>query len=282
MKRICFTLLLCFLMSACGQPKPQPLVVATVSMNAKTDTTANLKTFENYMTDAASQGAQLIVFPEISLQQNPGWGFSDYYPTQEEVDYVKKTAETIPGESTDILTKKAKELGIYVIFGMTERGDDGNIYNTSVFLGPEGVLASYRKSILWDVSTGGNEHLFWTPGTEYGKVVESPLGKIGMMICIEMGVYEYGIVFGKEGVDLMVVVSAWPDAAGDLYEEITKKYPGDCDCWMVVANQVGIVGHSTDYGHSRIIDPNGEVRIDTGYEEGLKIVETGLFVEPRR
>lgn len=260
-------------------PQPVPLVVASVSMNARTDKAANLKEFERYMTDAAAQGAHLVVFPEVSLQQNPGWGFIWNRPTPEELAYVSDTAEPIPGESTRRLIEKAKEVGIYVIYGMTERGADGKLYNTSVFLGPEGVLESYRKNTLWDYGASGNEHLFWSRGTDRGTVVESPLGRIGLMICIEMA-FDYGKDLDQKGADLLVTVSAWPVEGGHDYEGVTVQNARACDCWHVVADQVGKVGYGPDYGHSRIVDPSGKVVADTGSDEGMVIAETGLFIDP--
>jgi predicted amidohydrolase len=265
--------------AAARPPNSVPLIVASVSMNAQTDKAANLKKFERYMTDAAAQGAHLVVFPEVALQQNPGWGFLNDQPTPQEITYVNDTAEPIPGESTAWLTAKAKQLGIYVIFGMTERGEDGKLYNTSVFLGPEGVLARYRKSYLWDADDNGNEHLFWTPGTDKGMVVDSPLGKIGLMICIEMS--KYYLEFGEKGADLIVTVSAWPAEGGPYYGYyggIARTPALNCHCWHVVADQVGTVGHTVDYGHSRIIDPEGTVIADTGADEGMVIAKTGLFI----
>ncbi|MCX6031361.1 MAG: DJ-1/PfpI family protein [Chloroflexi bacterium] len=258
-------------------PNTVPLVVAAVSMNAHTDKAANLKEFERYMTEAAAQGAHLVVFPEVALQQNPGWGYLSDKPTSEQMAYINETAEPIPGESTVWLTEKAKQLGIYVIFGMTERGDDGKLYNTSVFLGPEGVLARYRKSFLWDADDNGNEHLFWTPGTDKGMVVKSPLGKIGLMICVEMSL-GYGVELSEKGADLLVTVSAWPAEYGDFYRWAAKTTVLQCHCWHLVANQVGTVGYASDYGHSRIIDPNGTVIADTGSDEGMVIAQTGLFI----
>ena len=70
-----------------------------------------------------------------------------------------------------------------MVFGMTEKSLDGKLYNSSVFLGPDGVIGKYRKKHLWDSETGGNEHLSWLTGTENG-VFDSPLGKVGLMICI--------------------------------------------------------------------------------------------------
>lgn len=256
-----------------------PLKVATVCMNAAEDTRVNLEKFFSYMEEAAAQGAHLIVFPEIALQQNPGWGTSAYRPTQEELGYVRDTAETIPGNSTEELVDKARELNIYVVFGMTEYSpDDDSLYNSSVFLGPDGVIGKYRKSNLWDSSTGGNEHLSWKRGKET-VVLDSPIGRVGLIICIDM-YYLLGARVAREGAELLVTVSAWPAANGGLYDSRTKQNASQTQLWHIVSNQVGTVGHALDYGHSRIIDPDGNIVADTGQKEGMVIAEIGLLIDP--
>lgn len=267
------------ILSTMSAQNRMPLTVAAISMNAQADKTANLQRFASYMMKAEAKGAHLVVFPEISLQQNPGWGTAEYQPTEEETAYVRDTAERIPGESTQWLVQKAREIGVYVVFGMTEIGDDDNLYNSSVFLGPEGILGVHRKYNLWDAATGGNEHLCWKTGSKPGEVVDSPIGKVGLMICIEMA-FEFGPALRKAGADLLVTVSAWPDNAGKIYEQVTKLNASKAGCWHVVANQVGSVGHATDYGHSRIIDPDGNVLADTGSNEGMVIEKTTLLIDP--
>ncbi len=256
-----------------------PLVVASVCMNAQTDKAVNLQTFQKYMQEAATAGAHLVVFPEIALQQNPGWGRVSHKPTDEELAYVRETAEPIPGKSTQWLTEKAQELGIFLVFGMTELGIDEGLYNTSVFLGPEGVLAAYRKHKLWDTTYGGNEHCSWDAGSVPGMVVDSPIGKVGLMICIEM-LYEFGPPLAEAGAELLVTVSAWPEGEGKGYDKYTVINAEKASCWHIVANQVGNVGHAVDYGHSRIIDPTGAIVADTGSEEGMVVSETGILIDP--
>ena len=255
------------------------LKVATVCMNAILDKEANLQTFFRYMEEAAAQGVQLIVFPEVSLQQNPGWGFlSVHEPTQAELKYLRDTAEAISGKSTDSVVAKARELDIYVVFGMTEKEyEDGPLYNTSVFLGPDGVIGKYRKNNLWDAEHGkGNEHLCWKRGTEL-VVADSPWGKIGLTICIDMK-HLLGPKLAARGADLLVTASAWPRVSGDNYEKFTVQNAVEAQRWHVVSNQVGPVGCGEDYGHSRIVHPKGEVVADTGGREGMVVAEIDLFV----
>ena len=233
------------------------LKVATVCMNAVLDKEANLQTFFRYIEAAAAQGAQLIVFPEISLQQNPGWGYlSVQKPTHTELKYLQDTAETVPGNSTDKVMAKAGELGIYVVFGMTEKeSEDDPLYNTSVFVGPDGVIEHYRKCNLWDAEhSEGNEHLCWKRGTELA-VADSPLGKVGLAICIDMA-HMLGPKLAARGADLLVTVSAWPQVGGDRYDKFTVQNAVDAQRWHVVSNQVGPVGYGEDYSHSRIARAN--------------------------
>lgn len=254
------------------------LKVATVCMNAALDREANLQTFFRYMEEAAAQGAQLIVFPEVSLQQNPSWGYlSVHEPIGAELRYVQDTAETVPGNSTDRIAVRARELGIHVVFGMTEASEEGLPYNTSVFLGPKGLLWKYRKTNLWDAEHGGgNEHLSWKRGTEL-VVADSPFGRVGLAICIDMA-HMLGSRLAAKGADLLVTVSAWPQQAGDLYERFTVDNAAEVRLWHVVSNQVGLVGHGEDYGHSRIVNPDGEIVADTGGREGMAIAEIDLRI----
>jgi predicted amidohydrolase len=243
------------------------LTVATVCMNAKLDTKINLDTFKSYIKKASEKKAKLVVFPEIALQQNPGWGRVEHQPSKEELAYLINTAETIPGSSTDELVEYAKKHDIYIVFGMTENGSDGKLYNSSIFLGPNGVIGKYRKRDLWDSETGGNEHLSWEKGSDSG-VFDSSIGRVGLMICIEMS-FGYGKRLSDEGADFLVTVSAWPNFAGHIYDEVSKSNAVDSGCWHIVSNQVGVVGHAVDYGHSRIVSPGGEIVVDTDAEEGM-------------
>ena len=252
------------------------LTVATVSMNAKTDTKANLKTFISYMKKASKKGAHLIVFPEISLQQNPGWGTNAYQPTVEELTYLSETAESIPGKSSKEMIDAARRLNIFVVFGMTEKSIDGKLYNSSVFLGPDGIIGKYRKKHLWDMETGGNEHLCWLRGTDNG-VFDSPLGKVGLMICIEMW-YNLGLKLADDGADFLVTISAWPSSGGREFEDVSIRNALGSGRWHVVSNQVGSVGHAVDYGHSRIVTPSGVVVVDTGESEGIVIAKTDVLI----
>ena len=90
-----------------------------------------------------------------------------------------------------------------------------------------------------------------------------------------------GTTLANEGADLLVTVSAWPSYEDKYYESYTKQNALIANRWHIVSNQVGSVGHTMDYGHSRIIDPNGNVIADTGKLEGIAIAETDIMIDAK-
>lgn len=253
-----------------------PLTVATVCMKAETDKQTNLQRFFSYLEEASAEGAHLIVFPEIALQHCPAWANSSHTPTQQELDYLHNSAETISGYSTEKLVDKASKLNIYMIFGMTEKfPDNDTLYGSGVFLGPNGVIGKYRKKNLWGAGAGGNEHLYFKPGTKKTGVFDSPIGKVGLIVCIDLH-YHLGATLAKEGAELLVTMVAWRSDDSGLYEQDTKH---QAKLWHVVSDQVGWMGHYTAYGHSRIVDLNGNIVADTGAKEGMAVAETDLLID---
>jgi len=256
------------------------LAVAAVTMTSTTNTEANLQTLYSYMEQAASNRADLIVFPEVALQGCPPWAEYSRMPTEAEKAYMRDTAETVPGPSTDKLVAKARDLGIYVVFGLTETDSDGKLYNASVFLGPDGVIGTHRKSIHV-----GNDGLIWTRGTNLIEVFDSPIGKAGMMICAEMGGEAGSLAtipgprLAAAGADLLVTVSAWWSSVAFNYDPATNENARQANRWHVVADQVGRIGYAQTYGHSRVVDPLGRIVMDSGAKEGMAIWETDILID---
>ena len=112
------------------------------------DKEANLGKMKTKIMEAADIGTDMIVFPELVLSG---------YECDEAVRQKHKPcsmhvalAETIPGPSTEDIGKLAKELGMYIIFGMPEIDIKHAeiIYNSVAVLGPEGLVGKYRKLYL--------------------------------------------------------------------------------------------------------------------------------------
>lgn len=95
-----------------------------------------------------------------------------------------------------------------VVCGYAERGPGGILYNSAVLLDSTGVLASYRKTHLWD-----REKLFFTPGSQPPPVVATRFGRIAVMVCYDLEFPEYTRRVALEGADLIAVPTNWPEVA---------------------------------------------------------------------
>ena len=138
---------------------------------------------------AGREGARLIAFPESFIPTYPDWVWA--VPPGEEGLLSELYAElldqavTIPSAATDKLCRAAKNAGAYVVMGISERNAEASgasMYNTLLYLDAQGnVLGKHRKL----VPTGG-ERLVWAQGDGSTlNVYDTPLGKIGGLVCWE-------------------------------------------------------------------------------------------------
>ena len=110
--------------------------VSTVAFNAKWgDKEKNLNRMKGYIEAAASEGANLIVFPEMALT-----GYDDEEDKAKPDKMQSKLAEVVPGPSSEAIAELTKKLGVYVAFGMPERDekDSSIIYNAACVCGLQG------------------------------------------------------------------------------------------------------------------------------------------------
>jgi predicted amidohydrolase/N-acetylneuraminic acid mutarotase len=269
-----------FFRLATPPPGKKWLTVAAVNMHSVPSTETNLATMFSYMDEAARLGADLVVFPEAALQQCPPWAEYARKPTDAEMAYMRDTAETVPGPGTDRFVAKAKALSLHVVVGMTEKDAAGRIYNASVFLGPQGVIGSHHKS-----TPVGNDGLIWSKGTNLIEVFDSPLGKVGLLICAETGGESGsertlpGARLAAAGADLIATASAWWTGAAGLWDLATCTNALRAARWHVIAEQTGRIGYASCYGHSRIVDPLGIVIRDSGANEGLILSTTDIPID---
>src|SRR5271156_6183449 len=99
--------------------------VALIQMSCAADTAANLDKAASLVREAARAGANVVCLPEL---------FRAQYFCQREEHALFDTAESIPGPSTDCLSKVAKEEGVVVIASLFERRAPGLYHNTAAIL----------------------------------------------------------------------------------------------------------------------------------------------------
>ncbi len=138
---------------------------------------------------AAKQGARLIAFPESFIPAYPDWVWAvppgrGKILNQLYADFLANAVE-VPGVATDNLAQAARKSGAYVVMGVTERNTEASgasLYNTLLYFSPDGSLMGKHRKLI---PTGG-ERMVWAQGDGSTlEVYDTPLGKIGGLICWE-------------------------------------------------------------------------------------------------
>jgi omega-amidase len=173
--------------------------VALCQTPVTSDKNINIATAREAIRTAASQGAELIILPEI---------WNGPYATSA----FPKYAESVPGgESTAMLSAIAKEQNIWLIGGsISERDFDGSIYNTCTIFNPNGELvAKHRKVHLFDIDVPGKisfkESDTLTGGNKI-TVFDTPFGRVGVGICYDIRFPELAQLMREKG----AVILAYP------------------------------------------------------------------------
>ncbi|WP_240513170.1 Nit6803 family nitrilase [Halomonas campaniensis] len=132
--------------------------------------------------EAASKGAELIVFPETFVPYYPYFSF--VYPAVAcgaEHLRLYEQAVVVPGPITDAVAERARTLGMVVVLGVNER-DHGTLYNTQLIFDSDGRLLLKRRKL----TPTYHERMIWGQGDASGlKVVDSAVGRVGALACWE-------------------------------------------------------------------------------------------------
>ncbi len=140
--------------------------------------------------EAADHGAQLIVFPEAYIPLYPddwSWGRGlarfDSPPAKQAWARLWRNAVLVPGPTTEALGQAARRAHATLVMGINEQASDTHtLYNTLIFIGPDGSLLGKHRKLM----PTSYERMVWGMGDGSTlKVFDTPLGKIGGLICWE-------------------------------------------------------------------------------------------------
>lgn len=208
-----------------------------------TDVTANLATCRSWISRAAAVGAELVVLPENC---NRVRDFADRQTCW-------NLTERIDGEFVRGLAALAAEFGVWVAAGVDVAADEAPVVHISQLLfDPQGSLAArVNKHVLWDY-----EYTLFEAGDEPYEVVDTPLGRIGMLLCADGIVPETPRALGLLGAQVLVnsLNSRGPD---ELRVHIPLRALEN-RVFHVSANTVGGPSDAWPWmGGSQIITPDG-------------------------
>jgi len=248
--------------------------IGLCQMSVSADKEKNLRKAGDMVRQAASQGAGLVMLPEM---------FQCPYANR----YFPLYAEEGQGESYHRLSAMAKENGVTLVGGSIPelvRGNGGvdRIYNTSYIFGPDGsLLGRHRKVHLFDVDvTGGirfKESDTLTAGEKI-TVVDTPAGRIGVAICFDIRFAEMFRAMACAGAQMICVPAAFNMTTGPAHWELSFRM-------RAVDNQCFVAGCSpardeqgcyVAYGHSMVAAPWGNVVAQADETEQVIITEIDL------
>lgn len=230
------------------------LVLAQIS-SKRENKEKNLRRIEEFTIKAKEQAADLVIFPELSLTG---------YVVR---DQIYELAEIIPGPSTKRIEDLAKRTGMYIIFGMPELSEKtkATVFNTAVFVGPQGGIGKYRKMYLPTHSVF-EEKRYFRQGYQTA-AFNTELGNIGLCICYDLFFPEVCRLSRLKGAELIVSISASPAVRRRYFEILTAARALENTAFLAYVNLVGVEDGLQFWGGSRLISPTGEVLVKAKNDE---------------
>ena len=191
------------------------VTVAAATLKSKPGRTAdNLGVIRKQSRTAVEAGAELVVFPELSVT-----GFLPNHPADNHIDWLRealdcawRTAEPLDGATVRELASISKETGVFVAAGLLENAGNA-LYNSFVLVGDGRLLGHWRKMHIplfeMQIYNGG--------GVPH--VVDTPLGRIGANICFDALLPESTRLVAVQACEILLV----PFAA--------DPHPGTVEAW---------------------------------------------------
>lgn len=229
------------------------MLISVVQVEPKPDAKANIKNVSMRIKKAAENGSDLVVLPEI-------WniGYFDFE------SYVNK-AEPLDGPILTHLCDLAAELDIYIHTGSIVEDAGDELYNTSGIISPNGnLLDFYRKIHLFGHESRERDLL--TSG-ERIVAVDTDFGTVGLTTCFDLRFPELYQSLSNQGVELMLVTSAWPDARVEHWQILNRVRALETQTFLAASNSTGTNCDVELAGQSLIIDPWGIPLANAGVSE---------------
>lgn len=256
---------------------------ALLQLNVSDDPLANLAVTRDMLADAAGQGAQFVLTPEVTNC------ISMSRDHQRAVLHLEADDPTLAALRAD-----AAALGIWLLIGslgLKTEDADGRFANRSFLIGPQGEIAArYDKIHMFDVQVTPTEtwkeSSAYRPGNE-AVLARAPFGNIGMTICYDIRFPALHQALAEAGAEILTIPAAFSPVTGKAHwHSLLRARAIETGCFVLAPAQTGTHASATHktrdtYGHSLVVSPWGEVLVDAGTQAGvymfdLDMTQTGL------
>lgn len=244
------------------------ITVAAIQMRCVPDPAENLRTADRLVRQAAGQGAQVVLLPELFERE--------YFCQQRRYDFYAYATPTDENPAVQMGIRLARELHIVLPISFFER-DCNNFYNTVACIDADGtLLGTYRKTHIPD-DHYYQEKFYFTPGDTGFKVWDTRYARIGVGICWDQWFPETARGMSVQGAEILfypTAIGSEPILEVDSMPHWRRCMQGHSACNIVpvvAANRIGeekvapseANGHQESslifYGSSFVTDATGEI-----------------------
>ena len=227
------------------------------------DVAANVAAMRTGVEEAVAAGAALCVLPEL-------WSTSFLSTFDERTLQAAHAAEQDLRELSD-------EHGLVTV-GSTVEFAEGRIFNTAYVYERGHLRGTYRKIHLFSPNLEQRHH---APGSE-PCIVDTRLGRIGVLICYDLRFPELSRFYFHRGADLLAVPGQWPEARSQHWRTLLRARAIENELFVIGCNLTGQEpslksGEQMSFpGDGRIIDPTGEILASGSGDAGAVVADVEL------
>lgn len=235
--------------------------VALVSLNQVWENKGvNFQACRSFVQRAKAQGAELVIFPEMTL-------------TAFSMNTGNTAEEPATSVSVELFKELAQELQMAIVFGIVFRDGD-KATNNALMVDSGGIIKGYYTKI--HPFTFAGEDKVFNGGNEICIAKLEPM-TIGLTICYDLRFPEIYSALGKQ-CDLIINIANWPAKRVDHWNALLKARAIENQLFVIGVNRTGIDGKGLKYvKSSQVVNPNGELLKPVISENEMNVFDIDLF-----
>lgn len=254
------------------------IVLGLIQMAMSSDPDINCRKAVRMIQEASERGTQIVCLPELFT--------TPYFPREEKRD-ASGLAETIPGKTTEALSKAARENNVVLIGGSIYEEAEGRFYNTAVVFDETGeMIGKYRKMHI-PHDPFFYEKDYFEESRDGFQVFQTKYGTIGVLICYDQWFPEAARINALMGADMIFYPTAIGVPEGNTQDEgnwqeawtVVQRGHAVANSLVVAAvNRVGKEANMNFFGGSFVSDQFGKIIAEGGDKEKIIIAEIDLHL----
>lgn len=239
--------------------------VAAIQMVAREKKEENIERALKFIQLAVEKDVKLIAFPELFATK--------WFPSEIKEENFK-LAETLSGETINIMKREAKKNKIVILVPFFERYRK-KFFNSCAVIDGGALVGVYRKVHVPNIPLW-EEKYYFSEGNDF-PVFETSLGKIGVQICFDNFYFEGYRILALKGAELIVTPTASAFNTQKRWRTVIATHALLNNVYVLRVNRTGEEKYQEFYGNSFLVSPDGIISTEpAGKPEGLYIANVDL------